>query len=86
VKRQSDRPFEDPWPLPRWPDVPTRCVIGRRDRLFPADFQRRVIRERLGIVPDDIDAGHLPALSRPEELTRLLIGYGAEVESKRRRR
>lgn len=74
VRRQSDRPFDDPWPLPGWPEVPTRCVIGRHDRLFPVDFQRRVVRERLGIIPDEIDTGHLPALSRPEELTRLIAG------------
>jgi hypothetical protein len=50
-----------------------------RDRLFPADFQRRVVRERLGIVPDEIDSGHLPALSRPAELAERLITYAAEV-------
>jgi pimeloyl-ACP methyl ester carboxylesterase len=86
VRRQSDRPFDDPWPLPRWPDVPTRCVIGRHDRLFPLDFQRGVVRERLGIIPDEIDAGHLPALSRPEDLTRLLVGHRAEAQAKGRRR
>ena len=41
---QSDRPFADPWPLARWPDVPTRVVAGRDDRFFPLDFQRRVAR------------------------------------------
>ena len=75
VRTQSDTPFGDPWPLPAWPDVPTRCIAGRRDRLFPIAFQRRVIRERLGLVPDEIDTGHLPALARPEELATLLIAY-----------
>jgi len=36
-------------------------------RFFPAEFQRRVVFERLGIVPDEMIAGHLPALARPEE-------------------
>jgi len=84
VRRQSDRPFDDPWPLRQWPDVRTRCVIGRDDRLFPLDFQRRVVRERLGIIPDEINAGHLPALSRPEDLTRLLVGYCADAQAKGR--
>jgi pimeloyl-ACP methyl ester carboxylesterase len=79
VRTQSDRPFQDPWPLERWPDVPTRCVIGRRDRLFPPDLQRRVVPERLGITPDEIDSGHLPALSQPDELTRLLLRYRSEL-------
>ncbi len=78
VRTQSGRPFEDRWPLRRWPDVPTRCVIGRHDRLFPLPFQRRVVHERLGITPDEVDSGHLPALSRPEELTRLLLQYRSE--------
>jgi pimeloyl-ACP methyl ester carboxylesterase len=77
VHPQADRPFADPWPLDAWPDVQTRCVVGRHDSLFPLEFQRRVVRERIGIDPDEIDSGHLPALSRPGELTRLLLDYRA---------
>ncbi|MEY2470225.1 MAG: hypothetical protein QOF21_2923 [Actinomycetota bacterium] len=73
VRNQSGTPFEKPWPLERWPDVPTRCIVGRRDRLFPLEFQHRVVNERLGITPDEIDSGHLPALSRPVELTDYLL-------------
>jgi pimeloyl-ACP methyl ester carboxylesterase len=80
VHAQSAKPFEAPWPLDAWPDVPTRFLLCRDDRLFPADFQRRVVRERLGIEPDEIDGGHLPALSRPAELAQRLLGYLAEVE------
>ncbi len=76
---QSGRPFADPWPLAAWPDVPTRVVTGRDDRLFPRDFQHRIARERLGIVPDDIDGGHLAALSHPGQLAALLDRYAAEV-------
>jgi pimeloyl-ACP methyl ester carboxylesterase len=72
---QSARPFEDPWPLERWPDVPTRVVAGREDRLFPLEFQRRVAAERLGIAADEIPGGHLVALSRPVELADRLEAY-----------
>lgn len=72
---QSMRPFEDPWPLPAWPDVPTRVITGRDDRLFPAEFQRRIAQERLGLVPDEIPGGHLAALSRPVELADQLESY-----------
>jgi pimeloyl-ACP methyl ester carboxylesterase len=75
VRRQSDTPFGQPWPLAQWPDVPTRFVLGRNDRLFPADFQRCISHERLGITPDELDSGHLPALSRPKELADLLLAY-----------
>jgi pimeloyl-ACP methyl ester carboxylesterase len=74
---QSDRPAMEPWPLEAWPDVPTRFVLCRDDRLLPADFLRRVVRERLGLVPDEIDAGHCVALSRPTELAERLDGYVA---------
>jgi pimeloyl-ACP methyl ester carboxylesterase len=72
---QSGRPFEDPWPLDRWPDVPTRVVAGRDDRLFPLEFQRRVAAERLGLDVDEVPGGHLIALSRPAELADRLEGY-----------
>ena len=68
VRDQADAPLSEPWPLYRWPDVPTRFVLSRDDRLFPADWMRGVVRERLGIEPVEIDGGHCPALSRPEEL------------------
>src|SRR6476469_6825063 len=77
LRPQSDTPFEKPWPLPSWPDVPTRFLLCRDDRFFPADFQRRVVRERLGIVPDEMDGGHLPALSRPHERADRLLAYAA---------
>jgi pimeloyl-ACP methyl ester carboxylesterase len=72
---QSGRPFEDPWPLTRWPDVPTRVVAGRDDRFFPPAFQRRIARERLGLPVDEIPGGHLVALSRPVELADRLEAY-----------
>ena len=36
-RRQSDTPGSEPWPLPAWPDIATRAIVGRRDRFFPAD-------------------------------------------------
>jgi pimeloyl-ACP methyl ester carboxylesterase len=72
---QSGRPFEDPWPLGRWPDVPTRVVAGRDDRLFPSDFQRKIAAERLGLDVDEVPGGHCVALSRPVELADQLESY-----------
>jgi pimeloyl-ACP methyl ester carboxylesterase len=73
--RQADRPFADPWPLDAWPDVPTHVIAGRYDRLFPIAFMHRLSLERLGLHAGVIDSGHLPALSRPEELTHRLDSY-----------
>jgi pimeloyl-ACP methyl ester carboxylesterase len=77
VRPQSGTPFERPWPLDAWPDVPTRFVLCRDDRFFPADFLRRVVRERLGIEPDEMRGGHLPALGHPDELVDRLESYRA---------
>ncbi len=69
---QASAPMTEPWPLERWPDVRTRFVLARDDRFFPADWQRRVVRDRLGLEPDEIDGGHCVALSRPQALVDLL--------------
>lgn len=64
-----------PWPLAALPDVPTHFVLCTEDRFFPADFLRRVVADRLGVVPDEIAASHCVALSRPRELAHILAGY-----------
>jgi pimeloyl-ACP methyl ester carboxylesterase len=74
-RAQSDTPSREPWPLAEWPDVATRVLICRDDRLLPATFLRRVAQERLGIDPDEIDGGHCIALSRPKELADRLEAY-----------
>jgi len=78
VRPQSGTPFERQWPLDAWPDVPTRFLLCRDDRFFPADFLRRVVRERLGIEPDEMSGGHLPALAHPDELVEWLERYRTE--------
>jgi hypothetical protein len=64
-----------PWPLDAWPNLPTRFVLCKNDRVFPARFFRRLVGERLGITPDEIEGGHCVALSRPKDLAHLLVGY-----------
>ena len=78
-RRQAEAPGREPWPLDSWPEVPTRYLLCRDDRVFPAEWMRGVVRERLGIVPDEIDGGHCPALSRPRELAEHLEAYRAEL-------
>ena len=75
---QSETPGKSAWPLAAWPKVPTRFLLARDDRLFPAEWMRRVVKERLGITPDEIDGGHCVALSRPKELADRLERYLTE--------
>jgi pimeloyl-ACP methyl ester carboxylesterase len=76
--RQSDTPFGQPWPLDGWPAAPTRVIQGSDDRLFPLEFQRRVVRSRLGVELEVMPGGHLVALSQPEELASRILSVSAE--------
>jgi pimeloyl-ACP methyl ester carboxylesterase len=83
ISKERDHPSEAsmnaPWPLDAWPDVATRFVLCTQDRFFPAEFLRRLARDRLGIIADEVAAGHCVALSRPKELADLLAGYAATL-------
>jgi pimeloyl-ACP methyl ester carboxylesterase len=74
-RAESETAYNNPWPLDAWPAIPTKFVLCTEDRLFPPEFMRRLVAERLGIVPDEIAAGHYVALSRPHDLADLLDGY-----------
>jgi pimeloyl-ACP methyl ester carboxylesterase len=71
--------MHEPLPLEAWPNVPTRVLLCRDDRMVPASFLRRVAQERPGITPDEMDGGHAPALSRPKELAERLGAYAARA-------
>jgi pimeloyl-ACP methyl ester carboxylesterase len=76
---QSESIFGSKCDLQAWPKAPTRVLVGRDDRFFPREFQRKVAQERLGISIDEIPGGHLVALSQPEELTARLVSYAEAV-------
>ncbi|MBN6052557.1 alpha/beta hydrolase [Nonomuraea sp. RK-328] len=75
TRRHSGTADAEPWPLRSWPDVPTRFLLCRDDRFFTPAFMREVVRERLGVTPDEIPGGHCPMLARPAELAERLVGY-----------
>ena len=74
---ENSKALNEPWPLEAWPDTPTRYLLCRDDRMFPAAWARRHARVRLGIEPDEMDGGHYIALSRPTELAERLASYTA---------
>jgi pimeloyl-ACP methyl ester carboxylesterase len=77
-RSESDTAYHEPWPLDAWPAVPTKFVVCLEDRMFPPEFMRRLVADRLGIEPDEIVAGHCVALSHPKELADMLAGYADE--------
>jgi pimeloyl-ACP methyl ester carboxylesterase len=75
---QSEASQDKAWPLEAHPDVPTKFILCKDDRFFPADLFRRIVPERLGIVPDEIPGCHCVALSHPKELADQLESYLGE--------
>jgi pimeloyl-ACP methyl ester carboxylesterase len=78
-REQAAKPLDEPWPLESWPDVSTRYLLCRDDRMFPAQWARRHARQRLGIEADEMDGGHYISLSRPQELGERLAAYALEA-------
>lgn len=55
--------------------MPTRYLLCREDKLFPAAFVRTMLARRLrGVVPEMVSGGHHPMLSHPGELAAALLG------------
>lgn len=81
---QADEPLTTPWPLAQWPAVPTRYLLCRDDRVFPAEWARAHARDRLGIAADEMDGGHMPYVSRPEELAERLHEYATAEQHTRK--
>lgn len=71
--------FSEPCRFDAWPAVPLRVLVGKDDRFFPRDFQAQVARERLHRNIDEIDGGHLVALSNPPGLADRLLAYEREL-------
>lgn len=60
------------------PDVPRQYVILTADREFPPSLQARYARS-LGGGQVELDSGHLPMVSRPSELAKILTRFLSEV-------
>jgi pimeloyl-ACP methyl ester carboxylesterase len=73
TRDQSGTPMDEVWPLAAWPDVPTRFLLCTDDRFFPPDWLRGVVRDRLGIEPDEVPGGHCAFLSHPQPLAHALV-------------
>ena len=70
--RQSHLPSLETTPFETWPAVESTYVLGVRDHCVDPAWSRRAARERLGIEPIELDAGHSPFLTCPRELAELL--------------
>jgi hypothetical protein len=64
--------YEEITPLSTWPSVALSYVLGTADRIIDQEWARRVVPERLGVEPHEIDTGHCPQNSRPALLAGIL--------------
>lgn len=62
----------EPFPLERLPSAAYASIVAARDRTITPNWQRRMARDRLHVEPIEIDAGHLPHTTRPDQFTLLL--------------
>lgn len=78
-REQAGDRLDEPWPSDGWPATPTRYLLFRDDRLFPAEFVRRLVRDRLGYAPDEIDGSHMALLSQPVAIADWLEQAAAQA-------
>jgi pimeloyl-ACP methyl ester carboxylesterase len=63
--------FTETATIEAWPDVPTTFVVPREDRCVNPNWSRR-LAARLGVDPIELEGGHSPFLSRPDQLAEVL--------------
>jgi pimeloyl-ACP methyl ester carboxylesterase len=71
-REESEAVFATPCTFAAWP-TRLRVLVGADDRFFPAGFQARVARERLGAKVDLRPGGHLIALASPAVVASYLL-------------
>lgn len=54
------------------PEIPATYILATDDRTIQPMWQRRLARERLGVEPVELNSGHCPNVSRPDELAELI--------------
>lgn len=59
-------------PLETWPAYESSYIVCAGDHAVSPDWGRQAARERLNVEPYEIEGGHSPFLSRPEQLADVL--------------
>jgi pimeloyl-ACP methyl ester carboxylesterase len=62
----------EPNPIERLPAVAFASIVAAGDRTLNPAWLRRATRQRLGVEPIEIDAGHCPHTTRPVEFVEIL--------------
>ena len=85
LRRQSSTPHAEVCPLKSWPNVPSSYILCLDDALVGAAWARRAARERLDTKAIELPGGHMPMISRPDELAAALDACLAGEQRRMRR-
>jgi pimeloyl-ACP methyl ester carboxylesterase len=56
---------------PAWKSIPVWSLIGRHDRVIPAD-QQEIMSKRANATIETVEAGHLSPISHPDSVTKVI--------------
>lgn len=72
LRPQAYRITSEVTPLKAWPDAHCSYILCRDDRVIDVAWARAAARDRLGTVAMELEGGHSPFLTRPNELADAL--------------
>jgi pimeloyl-ACP methyl ester carboxylesterase len=64
--------FSEPSGIPAWKTIPSWSLIGTADNVIPRARQESMSR-RAGAHASRVDAGHLSLITRPDDVTRVIL-------------
>jgi pimeloyl-ACP methyl ester carboxylesterase len=63
--------FDDKMGTPAWKSLPSWYMVATGDRAIPADAERQ-FAQRMGATTVEVDSGHLPMVTHPDDVVRLV--------------
>ena len=72
LRPQAYKLLDELTSLVEWPVVESAFVLCRDDHALNPDWARSVARQQLGVEAIELDGGHSPFLTRPNELADVL--------------
>jgi pimeloyl-ACP methyl ester carboxylesterase len=70
--------FGEPMGTPAWKALPSWYMVATEDEAIPPPAERQ-FAERMGATTVEVPSSHVPMVSRPDEVTRLILDASAVV-------
>jgi pimeloyl-ACP methyl ester carboxylesterase len=70
--------FGEPMGAPAWKALPSWYMVATEDEAIPPPAERQ-FAERMGATTVEVPSSHVPMVSRPDEVTRLILDAAAAV-------